>query len=96
MMKGDEARLKIVKDTVVNSIVSEIFCNLKGKISDDEKRKEMIGLTRSKLDSILNSFGEKELLPKKDFSSQQEFEEHILKIVRKARQRLIMDMEKEN
>jgi hypothetical protein len=95
-MKEDEARLKIVKDTVVNSILSEMYEKLKNKISDEEKRKEMISLTRSNLDSILKSFGEKELLPKKDFSSQQDFEEHILKIVQKVRQKLLVEMEKEN
>jgi len=93
-MKGDEARLKIVKDTVVNSISSEMYDKLEEKISDEEKRKEMISLTRSKLVTILNSFDHEELLPQKDFDSQQDFEKHILKLVQKARQKLLIEMEK--
>ena len=92
-MKRD---LKITKDTVVNSIVSEMSDKLEVEVSDEEKRKEMMVLTQSKLDTILKSFSDRELLPERDFTSQQESEQHILKIVKKVRKRLLVEMEKEN
>lgn len=95
-MKEDQVRLKIIRDTVINSILSEVGDKLEYRISDSEKRKEMISLTRSKLVSILNSLGKEDLLPKGEPKSPQDFEDHILKVVQKTRQKLLAEMEKEN
>jgi hypothetical protein len=95
-MSEDQVRLKIVKDTVTISIISELSKKLEDKISDSEKRKEMLSLTRSKLTAILNSFSKEELLPKEDLNSQKDFEEHILKVIEKTRRKLLAEMQTEN
>jgi hypothetical protein len=95
-MKEDQVRLKIVKDTVINSILSEVSSKLESKTSDEEKRKELMSLTRGKLVSIVNSLGKEDLLPKGDLKSPQDFEDHILKVVQKTRRKLLAEMEKEN
>jgi hypothetical protein len=80
----------------MNSILSEVGGKLESKISDKEKRKEMIDLTQRKLVSIMNSFSKEDLLPKGDPKSSQDFEDHILKVIQKTRLRLLAEMEKEN
>jgi hypothetical protein len=94
-MNEDQVKLKIVKDTVINSILSEVSSKLKSKISEEEKRKEMLIVTRSKLVSILNSLGKEDLLPKGDPKSPQDFEDHILKVIQKTRRKLLVEMESE-
>ncbi|HML03568.1 MAG TPA: hypothetical protein VK487_09390 [Candidatus Bathyarchaeia archaeon] len=95
-MSEDQVRLKIVKDTVTDSIISEVNEKLEESIPDVEKRKEMMSLTRSKLTAILNSLGKEELLPRKDLESQRDFEEHVLKLVSEVRRKLLSEMKKEN
>ena len=94
-MTRNEAKLKIIKDTVVNSILSEMDSELRNKVSDEKKIEAMISLTKSRLRSILNSFDEKELLPKGDVDSPQDFEKHILRIMQGTKQRILTEMEKE-
>jgi hypothetical protein len=92
----DQARVKIIKDTVRNSILAEMENQLGNRLSDEEKAKEMMELTRASLNSILNALHEDELLPKREFASQQDFENHILEIVRKVRKKLLNEIEKES
>ncbi len=94
-MSNDEAKLKIIRDTVRNSILSEMSDRLKKRVGDDKKTDEMIALTRSQLKSILNSFSDKELLPNREIESEEDFKKHILKIIDKTRKQLLKDMESE-
>jgi hypothetical protein len=93
--KNDAVRLKIIKDTVFNSILSEMNDKLASKITDEKKRLEIIKFTRSRLHDILNSLNQDELLPKRDIKSEQDFEKHILKVIQQIRQRLVSEIEKE-
>jgi hypothetical protein len=94
-MKSDEVRLKIIKDTVINSILSEMDDKLASKVADEKKRAEMIKFTRSRLQYIMNSLNQDELLPKRDIKSEQDFEKHLLKIIQQVRQTLTNEIERE-
>jgi len=94
-MKSDEAKLKIIRDTVFKSITLEMETKLNDRVTDERKRTEMIKYTRSRLGDLLNSFSEDDLLPKREIVSKQDFEKHILKITNKARNQLLNEMEKE-
>ena len=88
-------KLKVIKDTIIKSILSEITDKLEKRITDQKKRAELIKFTHSRLDDVLNSFSEEELLPKKEIESEQDFENHILKVTEKTRQQLLKEMEQE-
>jgi hypothetical protein len=94
-MKENMAQLKIIRDTVTSSILSEIETELKSSVSSNEKRKEMISLSRSNLESILNKMSNEELLPKGDIDSPENLEDHILKIVKKVKKQLLSKIENE-
>jgi uncharacterized protein (UPF0147 family) len=94
-MEGRKVKIKIIKDTVVNSIVTEMRDKLKEKISEKEKIDEMLDLTKSKVISILNSMNEDEIMPKEEFKSEEEFKGHILEVVGKVRSKLYEEMKKE-
>jgi hypothetical protein len=94
-MKRDEGKLKIIRETVFKSIILEMETKLNDRATDERKRTEMIKYTRSRLGDLLNSFSEGDLLPKREIVSEQDFEKHILKIINKARNQLLNEMEKE-
>ena len=94
-MTRNEAKLKIVRDTVISSILSELESELRDRLSDEEKVKEMKTLTCSKLLSILKTFNENELLPPKDFETSQDFEHHILIIEKKVKKLLLNELDKD-
>jgi hypothetical protein len=93
-MKNDEMRLKIIKDTVTNSIISDLNIKLASKIADEKKRTEMVRFARLGLKEILNSSNQ-DLLPKRELISKQDFEKYILKVIRQVRKKLVDELEKE-
>jgi len=89
------SKVKIIKDTILNSLLSEMEVELKEKVSDQDKRNELFKLINSKLVEILGSMDEKELLPMHEPKSQQEFENHLHTLLQKVKKRLLADMRKE-
>jgi hypothetical protein len=67
---------------------------LQEKISEKEKMNEILEMTKSKVVSILNSMNEDELVSKREFKSREEFENHILEIIGKVRDKLFEEMKK--
>jgi hypothetical protein len=93
-MKSDEVRLKIIKDTVTNSILTDMNNSLASKISDKKKRTEMIKFARFRLQHILSSL-DQDLLPKREIASEQDFEKYLLKVIQQVRKSLTNEIEKE-
>jgi hypothetical protein len=93
-MKNDETRLRIIKDTVANSIISDLNIQLASKITDEKKRTEMVRFAHLRLQAILNTSGI-DLLPKQELTSKQDFEKYLLKVIQQVRQRLVDEIEKE-
>jgi hypothetical protein len=73
----------------------EIETRLGTTVPDDKKRAEIARFTRSRLNDILNSFGENHLLPKRQIASRQDFEKHIQKTIRLVRDKLLKEVDKE-
>ena len=76
----------------MHSILTEMTTKLQEKISEKSKMDEMLNLTKSKIISILNSMNADELIPKKEFKSEQDFKNHILSIIQKVRNKLFEEM----
>jgi len=94
-MKNNEARLKIIKDTVANSVLSEINEKLMTKVTNEKKRSELISFTRLRLQDILSSLDQDEVLSKQEIRSREDFMKHIQKVIRKVKQKLISEIEQE-
>lgn len=94
-MKNNEARLRIIKDTVTCSLISEVNEKLEKKVINREKRLEIVNFTSLRLRDIMNSLDAKELLPQREIETQQSFEEHIFKVITKVRKILIDETKKE-
>jgi hypothetical protein len=80
---------------VFKSIMSEMDTRLNATVPNEKKRAEIIRFARTRLNDILNSFGERDLLPKRQIASEQDFEKHILKIIHLARDKLLREVNKE-
>jgi len=91
-MKSNEAQLKIIKDTVTQSILPEMFDELCKK-HGDKKAKSLIDLTQPRIENILQSFSERQLLLKQEIKSESEFKAHILTVISEVKQRLMNDIE---
>jgi DNA-binding MarR family transcriptional regulator len=59
---------------------------------DGKKQTEILSLTRSALVTILDSFGQNELLPKREPSSANELAKHISEVTEKAKKMLLSKM----
>jgi DNA-directed RNA polymerase beta' subunit len=73
----------------------EMKAKLGMTVPDEKKRDEIIRYTRLRLKDILDSFDENVLLPKRQIASEQDFETHIMQIIRSARKKLLNEVEKE-
>ncbi len=93
-MEGRKARLKIIEDTVINSILTEMENKLRENPLGEKKTERLLELTKSKIISILNSMNEDELVPKGEFKSEQDFKSHVLGVIGKVRNGLFEDMKK--
>jgi hypothetical protein len=72
--------------------MTEIEYSLGKKIPDKDKLNKMLGRTESRIKSILNSMPVDELVPKRDFKSEKDFENHVLSIIKKVRNKLFQEM----
>jgi len=79
------AKTKIIKDTIMNSLLSEMAQELEHKQSDKQKRDEILEWCESWLVEILDNMTEADLLPKHDLKSQNEFEYHLNAIIKKVK-----------
>jgi hypothetical protein len=95
-MNNDEEKLRLIKKTVFKSIMVEMETKLNNTVPDEKKRDEIARFTRSRLNDILNSFGEEALLPKRQIASEQDFEKHVLKVMRLARDKLLNEVREES
>jgi hypothetical protein len=62
------------------------------RISDNRRKNELLNLTKSRIISILNSMGVDDLVPKKEFKSELDFENHVLSVIQKVRNKLFQEM----
>jgi hypothetical protein len=89
---NNTAKLKIMKDTIFCSIMTPIQVELKNKVPSTEKREELLNLAQNKLQVIINSFTNQELIPKFDFKTQEDFERHLQRIIAKSKERLMFEL----
>lgn len=94
-MNKDIKKQEIIRKAVFNSIVLELDTTLKDKINDEKRRREIIKFARSRLNDILKMLDQDVLLPKREVTSKQEFEKHILKVLQLVRGQLVRELEKE-
>lgn len=94
-MNSNEAKIKIIKDTVKNSIMTQMKSELKEKISDKKKVEELLALTEKKLVVVLDSMNERELVPSKEFKSSNDLQNHILDVIKKVKEKLSVEIKKE-
>jgi hypothetical protein len=88
-MSGNRAKIKIIKDTVRNSIMTEVESKLISRGLDVQKQAEITNLIGTKLDQILECMVETELLPQTEPRSADEFSSHIYTIEDITKQKLL-------
>jgi hypothetical protein len=92
---NDNVKLKLIKDTVINSILTEMHEKLLKNGVDEKKASELERVTKPRLLIILDSFDKRTLLPVQDLKSKEDFERHILRIIQLAKKKLESDILKE-
>ena len=96
-MKNDEEyKVSIIKETVVKTIMDEVKSSLEqNSHADDQKVSSIMKEVSSQLPDILNSMSIKDLLPSHQVLTQEEFERHILKLIRVVTTRLQQQLKHE-
>ncbi len=94
-MNKDLKKQEIVRRAVFKSIILELGNKLKDKTNNEKRRAEITKFARSRLNDILKSIGQDVLLPKREVTSKQEFEKHILKVMQLVRRQFVRELEKD-
>jgi hypothetical protein len=90
---SNSARAKLIKDTIKSSIVTQISDELKSKLSDDTRRKHLVLITETKLNAILNSIPDEEILPSASIQSEEQFKAHLVKTIELVKIKLMNDIQ---
>ncbi len=88
---SNQAKIKLIKDTVIKSILSQTSDNLAKNSVSEQKTQALLRITELKLERILDNFDQADILPKK-FLSQEEFESHLLTLIDLSKERLVEDV----